>query len=120
MEFYIGRPYSFRGFNCWDYVSLIRKENGIKTKKYQPVNIENAFEIITAEMQKLGNGLTQVSTPDDFVIVIGHKYNGKRYSYHCGIYYKGDVMHCDRHLRQVVCETYNDFKSKFEGVKLWR
>jgi len=120
IDFYIGKPYSFRDFNCWDYVALVRSENGIKTRKYQAVNLGNAFEIITAEMQKLGNGLTLVSNPADFDIIIAHKKKGESLVYHCGLYYKGEIMHCDRNLKQVVAQNYKEFSQGFEGVKIWR
>ena len=119
MEFYIGKAYSFRDFNCWDYVSLIREENNIKTKQYQPLNLSNAFDLITAEMQKLGNGLTLINSPQDFSIVIGSRKNNNKFLYHCGLYYQGMVMHCDRNLRQVVSEPYNEFTSKFQDFKIW-
>lgn len=120
IDFKIGIPYSFKSYNCWDYVADIRAENGIKTKHYQPVNLGNAFEIITAEMQRLGHGLTRVNKPDNFDVIIVHKNTNKRPIYHCGLYFDGMAIHCDRNAKQVVSESYNEFISKYDGVNLWR
>lgn len=120
IDFKIGTPYVFRTYNCWDYVRDIRESNGIKTKKYSAGTLGKAFEIITAEMQKLGNGLTKVDSPINFDIVIGYKESTKRNDYHCGIFYGGMVMHCDRKMKQVVASTAQEFYSAFDGVKFWR
>ena len=119
MDFYIGKPYSFRSFNCWDYVSLVREDNNIKTKQFQPLNLDNAFDIITAEMQKLGHGLSLVNSPRNFDIIIVKKL-GERTIYHCGIYYNGDVMHCSLAAKQVIKQTYNDFKKGYDELTIWR
>lgn len=120
IDFKIGKPYNFRKYNCWDYVREIRQENGIKTRQYQPQNLDNAFEIITAEMQKLGNGLTKVIKPKNFDIVIGHNKTSKRNIYHCGLFFDNQVIHCDRKLRQVVAQDAQGFYRSFDGVKFWR
>lgn len=116
MDFLIGTPYSFRDFNCWHYVSKVRADNNIKTKLFKPRNMANAFQIIKAEMQVLGHGLTRATSPENFDIVIVK--SGK--IYHCGLYYEKEVMHCSRALRQVVKESFNDFTSAYEEYSLWR
>ena len=120
MDWQIGKPYSFRNFNCWDYVKEIRESRGIKTRAFQPVNIKNAFEIITAEMQKISHGLTRVQSPENFDVVIVHKKEGKKTLYHCGVFFNGEVRHCSRALRQVVNESFSDFKRQYDGFTLWR
>ena len=120
IDFKIGKPYSFKDYNCWDYVREVRLENGIKTKKYSAGTLDKAFEVITSEMQKLGNGLTKVDSPVNFDIVIGHTDNGKRNLYHCGLFYDGMIVHCDRKMKQVVASTARDFYKAYDGVKFWR
>lgn len=120
MELYIGTPYSFRSFNCWDYVAKVRADNNIKTRLFKPRNISNAFEIITAEMKKIDNGLTKVDELQDFDIVIAHTIQGKRPLYHCGLYYQGHVAHCSQLLKQVVYEPYSEFLTQYDGVTKWR
>lgn len=120
MNLYIGKPYSFRKFNCWDYVAKVRADNNIKTKLFQPVNMENAFDTITAEMQKLGHGLTKVTTPRDFDIVITKKDTSKRPIYHCGLFYGGGVAHCSVQEKQVVYSSLSEFKANANGVTFWR
>ena len=116
MDFMIGEPYAFRLFNCWDYVSKIRSNNGIKTKLFKPKNLNNAFKLIKTEMQKLEHGLIKVDTPENFDIVITRKGN----IYHCGIYFNDDVMHCSRAYKQVIKETFADFIKPYESFTLWR
>jgi hypothetical protein len=120
MEFYIGMPYSLRLFNCWDYVAKVRADNNIKTKLFKPKNLANAFEMITAEMKKIDNGLTRVDKLKDLDIVIAHKNMGSRPLYHCGIYYQGSVAHCCRTAKQVIFQPYDEFMEVFDGVTMWR
>ena len=120
INWYIGKPYSFRNFNCWHYVKTIRDEQGIKTKTFQPINIKNAFEIITAEMQKISHGLTKVEAAINYDIVIVHKKQKGKNVYHCGIFFDNEVRHSSRELGQVVNETFKDFIDKYDGYTLWR
>ena len=71
-------------------------------------------------MQKLGNGLTKVTAPKNFDIVIGHKKTGTRNAYHCGLFFDNNIIHCDRKLRQVVAQSTQEFYKGFDGVKFWR
>lgn len=116
----IGKPYSFRSFNCWNYAAQIREDNGIKTRVFAPLNIENAFKLITAEMQSINCGLVKVDEPKNFDIVMCHKTIRGRLVYHCGVYYNGDVNHCSRESKQVIHGTYKEFINGYEGVTFWR
>lgn len=116
IDFLIGTPYSFRNFNCWDYVVKVRDLNNIKTKLFKPKNTAVAFECFTAEMQKLDHGLLKTDTPENFDIVIVKKDK----VYHCGLYYNGDVVHCSRPLKQVVSESLSDFKKPYSECTFWR
>lgn len=116
IDFKIGKHYSFRDYNCWDYVADIRKTNGIKTKLFKPKNLANAFKMITAQMQKVGHGLILVSKPENFDIVMVKKGD----IYHCGLYYDNLVIHCSRQLRQVVSESFVDFKKPYSECTFWR
>lgn len=119
-DFLIGKPYSFRSFNCWDYAVKIRKMNNIVTKQFKPRDLTNAFEVITAEMQKLDHGLTKVSMPQNFDIIILDKRDRGRLIYHCGIYHDGNVAHCSRASGQVLYESYKDFTNSYDGAVIWR
>ena len=116
MDFLIGTPYSFRSFNCWNYVSKVRASNGIKTKLFNPESLTGAFLLIEREVKKLDHGLVKVKDPENFDIVITRK--GK--VYHCGLWFNGDVMHCSRQLKQVVKESFTDFIKPYESFTLWR
>lgn len=117
---HIGKRYSFKHFNCWDYAVLIRSEQGLTTKKFNPINIGNAFDVITAEMQKINHGLVKVDEPQDFDIVIIKTMKGDRATYHCGIMFEGGVAHCCQKHRQVVYSTFNEFINNTDGVTFWR
>ena len=117
---YIGIPYNWRRFNCWDYVVKVRKDNNIKTKMFKPRTIANAFQVITAEMQKLDHGLLRVDKPEDFDIVIAGLKKGERFEYHCGIFYGGDVSHCCSRFGSVINQSFNDFKNGYETISIWR
>lgn len=116
---YIGMPYSFRDFNCWDFAVKVRADKGLKTKLFRPRNLDNAFKIITAEMQKLDSGLTMADTPENYDIVISKRAPASPI-YHCGIYLDGDVFHCDRTRRQVVKDLFSDFEKLYGSVTFWR
>ena len=117
---YIGIPYSFRNYNCWHHAVKVRADKGIKTKNFRPWNIGNAFKLITAQMQQLDHGLTQAETPEDYDIVITSRERLGRTEHHCGVYYKGDVSHCDRSKRQVSQDSLRDFIKDYGAVKFWR
>ena len=116
IDFSIGKPYSFREFNCWDYVSSIRLENGIKTKLFRPKNLTEAFGLISSGMKSIDSGLLAVNSPENFDIIIVKE----KKIYHCGLYYDGLIIHCSRQLKQVVCESLTDFKKHYSEYSFWR
>ena len=116
---YIGKRYSFRSYNCWDFVVEARKEIGIDTKVFKPATIKDAFKVVTAQMQKLGHGLTKVDEPQNFDIVIVSKQN-KFTSYHCGLCYNGLVVHCDPIVGSVTSCSLFEFTREKDGVSFWR
>lgn len=116
IDFNIGKPYSFKNYNCWDYVADIRKSNGIETTIFKPKNKNNAFQMFTAQMQKLGHGLTKVNNKQDLDIIIVRK----GAAYHCGLIYGADVMHNSNQLKQVIKESFVEFIKPYESYTLWR
>jgi hypothetical protein len=116
---YIGKPYSFRDYNCWDFVVEARADANIQTRHFKPKTLANAFEIITAQMKKIDNGLTRAEAPENYDIVISC--NARRLSlYHCGLYLNGDVFHCDRSRKQVVKDTLAEFINLYGEITFWR
>jgi len=116
---YIGKPYSFRRYNCWDFVVEARKECGIETKVFKPATLKEAFQVVTAQMQKLGHGLSKVDEPLNFDIVIVSKQN-KFMSYHCGLLFDGVVVHCCPIVGAVTTSTLFEFTRDKDGVSFWR
>jgi hypothetical protein len=117
---HIGMPYSFRRFNCWDYVVFARKDFGIKTKLFKPSTLKESFQVITAQMGKLESGLSLVTDPQNFDIVIVERVISGNKVYHCGIYHEGNVSHCCNHFGSVRYESFAEFKKNYNGVTLWR
>ena len=116
IDFNIGAPYSLRDHNCWDYVASVRSQVNISTKLFRPTNITNAFKLITSQMQKLEHGLRLVTSKQDFDIIIVKTGT----TYHCGLCYGNDVLHCSRQLKQVVKESFTEFTKPYESFTLWR
>nr|DAQ12176.1 MAG TPA: hypothetical protein [Caudoviricetes sp.] len=46
--------------------------------------------------------------------------HGSRIVWHAGVFYDGNVSHCDRHAKQVKLESLTDIKSKFSEIEFWR
>ncbi len=117
---WIGKPYNWDNFNCWDYVSAVRNENGITTKEFKAKNKIESFKLITREMQKTGHGLTLVNDPQDFDIIIASNAKAGRTVYHCGLYHSGNVSHSCEMYGQVRQQTFTEFKADFQRVTIWR
>jgi hypothetical protein len=120
MQRYIGKPYNFRNYNCWQHAAKVRDDFGIKTRMFQPRTIKEAFVLIQAQMTVIDNGLSLVDEPQDFDIVFIEKEVGGRRVYHCGVFHDGNVSHCCNNFGSVRYEPLNDFKKGYTGVSFWR
>lgn len=117
---YLGKAYSFKDFNCWHYVSKVRKDNGINTKQFYVSNMASAYDKITNEMRRVDHGLVKVESPQNLDIIIVHKTHNGKTVYHCGLLHNGNVAHCSREARQVRYQSYKDFIKGYEGAVIWR
>lgn len=120
MEFFIGKPYDFRDYNCYHHVAAVREYHGIATKMFQPKTKSKAFELITAQMKSAGSGFSLVDSPEDFDMVMVEKKIGSRVVYHCGVYHDGNVSHCDNAFGSVRYESYSEFIKSYERATFWR
>lgn len=120
MDWMIGKPYSFKSFNCWEYSRKIREQAGIKTHVFTVKNLKDAFETIQNEMLSSEHGLIKVSSASNFDVIIARKAKGDKNIYHCGVFFNGDVRHCSRTLKQVVNESFNDFIKQYDDYSIWR
>ena len=116
---FIGMPYSLRGYNCYDHAAAIRKAFGVKTRLFRVGSLKDAYKTITAQMQKIDNGLSKVDKPKNLDIVIAHTNKLGFTEYHCGVYFDGGVSHC-RRGGSSTHQPYNEFIKDFEGVTFWR
>jgi len=106
-------------YNCWLHVVKVRKDAGLDTKLFTSgsataLSIARAFKAGRADKK---NGLTVVSSPQDYDIIIGTK---KGVLPHAGVYYDGYITHCGAG-RGAVCTTeYKEFISTYGAVEIWR
>lgn len=116
---YTGRRYDFRNYNCWHHVRAVRADAGLPTPAFDvltPAGINQAFE----EGHTDSKGLTLVATPENYDAVLMGVTHGSRIVWHAGVFYDGNVSHCDRHAKQVKLESLTDIKSKFSEIEFWR
>ena len=116
IDFKVGAPYSFRNYNCWDYCVDIRNAAGFKTKEFKVKTLRAGFSEIAKQMNEIEHGLLLVTEKENFDIVMVKRCE----SYHCGLFYDGDVIHCSGHLKQVVKQSFNSFIESYESFTLWR
>lgn len=117
---YIGKPYSFRNYNCWTHACAVRADNGIKTAPFNPKDLRGAFELITEKMKGWDHGLWEVESPKNYDIVIVTKSTSGRQIHHCGVFYDNKITHCCRTRKQVVLDSYEKFIKDYQGVTFWR
>lgn len=120
MDMMVGKPYSFRDFNCWDYVCEIRNQAGLETELFSHKDLNSAFDTVIDEMSGNCAGLTLVDDYKDLDIAIVKKETGKRPIYHIGVIIDKDVYHCSIAAKQVTFEPLSSFKSRYDELTLWR
>jgi hypothetical protein len=120
MQRYVGKPYNFRRYNCYHHVSAVRKDFGIETKMFKARTLDDAFELITAQMSTIGNGFALVDKPQNFDVVFVEKKHKGRKVYHCGVYHDGYVSHCCNIFGSVRHQELSEFKKGYTGVTFWR
>ncbi len=121
---YTGKPYRFKGYNCWDHVTAVRKDAGLKTKYFTCSCVAQGYRLINDIMETNNHGLTSVNLKDDslkdFDIVLLSRKSRGRVEYHCGVYYNGFVSHAHIGARQVMCARLEDLTKQYESVTFWR
>lgn len=120
MNQYIGLPYSFRSFNCWDFVVKVRHDLGLNCEVFRPKKLRQAFSLIDDAVVGDHAGLFRVDSPENYDIILVRKDFGEEHTYHCGIFYNGLVYHCDRSKGQVSFDKYKDFIKPYASVSFWR
>jgi len=117
---YIGLPYSFASFNCWDFVVKVRKDNGLPCEVFRPKKLRDAFRLIKDHIESEHAGFTKVDELQNFDLLVCEKDMGKDSTFHCGIFFDGLIYHCDRAARQVTFNTLSDFSKPYKKVTFWR
>lgn len=116
---YTGRPYNFRTNNCWHHVCKVRGDAGLYTPEFSvasPHGINAAFDAGHNDPQ----GLTRQQTPENYdIVLLGFKHAG-RIVWHSGVYFDGNVSHCERIAKQVKFEPLSDLKETYTEIEFWR
>ena len=115
---YLGNIYTYPP--CWDLVTdLYVKELGIKLINYNSVNhstraVAEAFRLA---LHKKELNFQKEQSPEDYDIVLLGA-SSKLGLHHCGIYYKGRILHAIDSGN--LFETISTIKDKYPLVEYWR
>ena len=116
---YTGTPYNFRTNNCWHHVRKVRADAGLDTPVFDvlsPTAINTAFDNGHADP----NGLVRVTEPRNYdAVLMGVRVAG-RIVWHAGVFYDGNISHCELAARQVRLESLTDIKERFKEIEFWR
>lgn len=124
VNYYLGLPYDFtneKGVNCWGLYALIRKnECGDNLTQYgaDKCTTRSISATFTAEMAKGNHKHELTKEPKDFDLVLLTIMDMGVKKYHCGVYYKGGMLHAKGTGRkgQVWYDKfteYEDWKIRF-------
>lgn len=112
---FIGKPFCWQTYNCWQFVVDFYREAGIELKDYTPkdMTLNGAAKLFEDNIDKAG--FVEVGTPKYGDVVL---FKGLREGlYHVGVWV-GDVMHCSSISGQVRIEEL--FFIRYESVTYWR
>lgn len=117
---YVGMPYSLRGkdgLNCWSLVALVYHDFfGTDIPTYGAKNHNDVSSAFTAAFTQDNHGFTKVDEPQDFdVIVMKNKQTT-----HCGVWFKGRVLHAHNGAKQVMFQQYKAATRNFQDIEFWR
>ena len=112
---YIGKPFCWQTYNCWQFVVEFYHDAGIELKDYTPkdLTLSQAAELFKENINK--SGFKEVPRPQyGDVVLLKNKREGL---YHVGVWV-GDVMHCSSSAGQVLRQDL--FFLNYESVTYWR
>lgn len=119
---YTGKRYGFLIYNCWQHVVAVRKDVGIKTKMYTVVSM--SVDVIASKFntERTSNqhGLTLITEPGNYDIVIFIRPVAGTDYYHAGIYYNAWISHCCNIRKQVVFEPLSEAVKFRRKIEFWR
>ncbi len=119
---YTGKRYGFMSYNCWQHVVAVRKDVGVKTKTYSVISMTASViaSKFNSERSRNEHGLTFVTEPKNYDIVIfKRKITGVDY-HHCGIWFDEWISHSCNIARQVIFQPLEEAIKNRRGVELWR
>lgn len=119
---YTGKRYGFMTYNCWQHIVCVRKDAGIKTKMYTVVSM--AGEVVASkfneERTKNEHGLTLITKPQNYdIIIFVRSMVGTDY-HHAGIYYDEYISHCCNAVGQVILEPLRNAVKNRRSIEFWR
>lgn len=119
---YTGKPYGFMTYNCWQHVVAVRHAVGIKTKMYTVVSMAAGVVAskFNSERTRNEHGLTLVTHPKNYDIVIFIRPVAGIDYYHSGIWFNGWVSHSCNIVKQVIFQPLEEAVKNRREVELWR
>lgn len=115
---YIGKPFCWQTYNCWQFVVDFYAEAGIELKDYTPkdLTLKKASQLFDENVTKAG--FAEVAKPKYGDVCL---FKGKRDGiYHVGVWVE-DVIHCaSTGAGQVRIEELFFIIKRFESVTYWR
>ena len=115
---YLGKVYSYPP--CWEMVTDVYiNELGLRLLNYNPSNFStrSIAEAFRLALHKREHNFQSVNIPEDFDLVLLGASN-KLGLHHCGIYYKGRVLHSIDSGN--LFEALSTVKDKYPLIEFWR
>ncbi len=119
---YTGKRYGFLTYNCWHHVVNVRKDVGIKTKVYTVTSMAVGVIASKFNTERISNqhGLTLITEPQNYDIIIFIRPVAGTDYYHAGIYYNNYISHCCNIRKQVVLEPLSEAVKLRRKIEFWR
>lgn len=122
---YIGIPYSLRPvdgcLNCWELVAQVYSDVfGQSLPMFKADNNRDVGAAFTAAFASGEHGFIKSKTYSDFSVIIMRNVRKRVSSIHCGVMYKGMVLHSSGDAKQVVYQTIEQATAEFKEFEFWQ
>lgn len=117
---FIGKPFCWKTYNCWQFVVDFYAHAGIELKDYTPKDLSLSTAQGAFEGSIKRSGFKKVNKPSyGDVVLFKSRHAGQ---FHVGVWV-GDVLHCASRFKgagQVMREEMFFIRQRFQEVTYWR
>ncbi|MBL4802072.1 MAG: C40 family peptidase [Emcibacter sp.] len=118
---FVGKPFCWQTYNCWQFVVDFYRDAEIELKDYTPKDLSLSSAARSFAENINTAGFVEVTTPlyGDVVLCAG-KRDGL---FHVGVWLDGNIIHCASQFHgkgQVMIEELYFLKQNFRKVTYWR